>query len=118
MLLKYIYLEDFEIEMDMAADLFKLSHEYNLKKLNKDCEKILMKTTAVENVMSRVLLAEQYEAQKLRNACLFFITNNLKEVFRLQNLKDLENETLLDINEPAKGNKGSLGVKDEVEFHI
>ena len=38
-MLKYIYMEDFEIKAEMAKDLFKLSYENNLKKLNKDCEK-------------------------------------------------------------------------------
>jgi len=53
--LKYIYLEDFEIESDIVEDLFKLSNEYNLKKLNRDCEKKLTRSIGVENVISLTL---------------------------------------------------------------
>jgi len=115
-MLQYIYCEDFEIGMDVAVDLFKLSHEYNLKKLNKDCEKALRKNITVENVMNNISLAEKYEAEKLRNACLFFITTNLKEAFRTQNMRDLENETLLDLIEFS--NSHTRSKKHEFEYYL
>jgi len=110
-LLKYIYVEDFEIEDEILEDLFKLSHEYNMTKLNKDCQKMIFKKISIENAVDYINLAEQYEAERLRKACLNFIADNLKEIIRTQNFKALDNETIIDVIElsnccrchPSKG---------------
>jgi len=75
-LLQYMYLEDYEIQGDVVEDLFKLSNEYNLKGLNRDCEKMLTRSIEAGNVISFTLFAEQFEAENLREACLYFMANN------------------------------------------
>ena len=97
MLLQYIYLEDSKIESDIAEDLFKLSHEYLLEKLKNDCEKVLVRNIILDNVINNILLAEKYEVETLRKACLAFAAENLNEVLRTQNYKELDPETLVEI---------------------
>jgi len=76
-LLKYIYMEDFEIEKNIAEELFKLCHKYMLKNLKKDCEKVLIRNIKKENAFNYAMLAEKYESGELQKACLYFIAKNM-----------------------------------------
>ena len=116
-MLRYIYLEDFEIESDIVEDLFKLSHEYNLKKLNRDCEEFLKKNITVENVINWLLFAERYEAEKLRKACLVFVAKYGKKFFdETQTWRDLQFENLVDIIAFVIENSTDLASRSEVEY--
>ena len=95
--MQYIYLEEFEIDKDIAEDLFKLAHEYMLEKLKNDCEKVFIKDIKLENVIKSAQLAEKYEAENLRKACLGFICENFEEIFRTQNFKELDVEIFIDL---------------------
>ena len=95
--MQYIYLEEFEIDKDIAEDLFKLAHEYMLEKLKNDCEKILIKDIKLENIIRITQLAEKYEIETLRKACLIFIGQNCEEVFRTQNFRELDAEIFVDL---------------------
>ena len=90
-------MEDFEIDKDIAEDLFKLAHEYMLEKLKNDCEKVFINDIKLENIIKTVQLAEKYEAEMLRKACLVFMDENFEEVFRTQNFKELDVEIFIDL---------------------
>jgi len=96
-MLQYIYFADIDLDQDMAEDLFKLSHEYGLEELKSYCEEVLVKDIQVENVVKYIKFAEQYDANELRKACLVFVSENPDKVFKSQNIKELDNETLLEL---------------------
>jgi len=117
-LLQHIYLEDFEIEDDILEDLFKLSNEYNMKKLSMDCQKKLLKKITAENVINYVLFAEKYGAEKLRKACIFFIARNYEQVFKSPNLKELDGEILIEIIKLSNYYTTRDPKKDEAELYM
>jgi len=96
-MLQYIYFADIDLDQDIAEDLLKLSHEYGLKELMSYCEEVLVKDIQVENVVKYIKFAEQYDANQFRKACLDFVSENVDEIFKSQNIKELDSETLLEL---------------------
>jgi len=96
-ILEYIYLSDIKLDNDIGEDLFKLAHEYLLEELKDECEEFLAKNIDEENVIKTISFAEQYEAMKLRKACLVFIMRNRDEVFKKHDIKELESKTILEL---------------------
>jgi len=117
-LLQHIYLEDFEIEDDILEDLFKLSNEYNMKKLSTDCQKKLLNKITVENAINYVLFAEKYGAEKLRKACLFFIAKNFEKVFATPNFKELDGLDCIEIVKLSNYYTTRDPRKDEAELYM
>jgi len=97
-LLQYLYFAEIEINGDIVNDLFLVAHEYMLDDLKADCEEVLSSDLKVENVIQKIQFATTYEAHNMRKACLSFIKKNLDEVFKTQNIKELDNETLLELH--------------------
>ncbi len=95
--LNFIYCEEIEVNNEICEDLYKLAHEYSTDELKSDCERFLIKEIKTENVIKHIQFAEKYDAQLLRKACLIFVVQNIDNVFRTQNFRDLETETLLEI---------------------
>jgi len=96
-MLRYLYFSDLGLTSEIAEDLFKLAHEYRLEELKDECEEFLIKDIRVGNVIKMIHFAKTYEASKLRKASLVFIAKNVDEVFRTQNIHELDNETLLEL---------------------
>lgn len=86
-----------EISCEMAKDLFKLAHEYQLESLKKDCEELLTRDIEVANVIEKIHLANTFEAIQLRKACLSFVSKNIDQVFMTQNIYELDRETLIEL---------------------
>ena len=56
-----------------------------------------MKNVEIENANNGIFFAERYEAEKLRKACLACVAKNMDQIFRTQNFRDLQTETLIEI---------------------
>ena len=61
------------------------------------CEEVLIKDLRVENVVKFIQFAERYDASEFRQSCLVFAAKNYEEVFKLPEIKELDNESLLEI---------------------
>jgi len=95
--LQYIHFEDFAIEDDILEDVFNISNEYDLKELQRECEKVFIRSIEAENVIRLTLFAEQFEAENLRKACLYFMANNYKEISQSPSFKDLDEGTCTEV---------------------
>ncbi len=96
-MLRYLYFTDVGLNDEIAEDLFKLAHEYRLEELKDDCEKYLMREASIENVIKRIQFAERYEAPQLRQACITLIVQNIEQFFQTQDIKELDNKTILEL---------------------
>jgi len=96
-LLQHIYFSDVELDGDVAEELFLLAHEYMLNDLQDSCQDDLIRSLNVENVIKMTLLAEKYEAEKLKKACLIFIVKNAEKVYLTQDITSLGGKILLEL---------------------
>ena len=86
-LLRFMYtdtVDDGAVEA-RGEDLLRGANFYVLQGLKMRCEMALCKELTVENVASRLLLADRTEADKLKEACLEFIKPNVS-VFSLEGI--------------------------------
>ena len=81
-LLRFMYtdLVDDDAVQANGEDLLRGANFYVLHGLKMRCEVALCKELTVENVASRLLLADQTEADMLKEACLEFIKPNVGAV--------------------------------------
>jgi len=96
-MLRYLYFTDIALIDEIAEDLFKLAHEYQLEELKDDCEKYLIKEISIENAIPNILFAERYEASQLRKACIAFIAKNMDQVSQPQNIQELDHQIMIEI---------------------
>jgi len=96
-LLQHLYFSDVELDGDVAEELFLLAHEYMLNDLQESCQDDLIRNINVENVIRMTLLAEKYEAEILKKACLLFINKNAEKVYLTQDITSLGGKILFEL---------------------
>jgi len=96
-ILRYIYLCKVELNDEIAEDLLKHAHKFGLKDLTNDCQQFLITEIKVENAVPYLHLAEQYEIEQLRKACVIFIAKNFCEVLNRNEPKEFDSKTLIEI---------------------
>lgn len=71
--LRYLYYECIDRVHEIAVDLLKVAHKYDVAALKNICLDSLAKSLKVENAVELLLLSDLYNFDKLRNASIFFI---------------------------------------------
>lgn len=88
-LLRFIYTGEVTKLDELALDIFKAAHFYQVSDLKLICEHFLRTTLSVESVTNSLMLADDYEAECLKDHCLAFVLKNFKEVIRTAAYKSL-----------------------------
>ena len=88
-LLKFIYTGQVEKLEELALEIFKAAHFYQIEDLKLICEHVLRKTFKIENAINVLILAENYDAECLKEHCVAFILKNFKMVMKTAAFKDL-----------------------------
>lgn len=114
MLIKYLYTNriDYETIGDYIASVFILSSIYSIKSLNEQLQAVMTYNLTVENVVSLLLLAIQHDADKLKRACLKFISKNASS---LDYADDLSRELISEALNNYKTEKEALALQREKE---
>ena len=84
LMLEFLYTNRIDSLPDCSAqeivDLLHLSNKWQLRDLKKVCEYQAMEMICVENVGKMFYATEEFQAQRLKKACVKFIMENIKEV--------------------------------------
>jgi hypothetical protein len=103
-LLKYIYMDNMEVDDAVLFDLAKLSDQYRVEHLHSHCIRQLFKGITVQNAVVRLVQAHTAGrgerpmwANKLKSTTMSYVTRNFEEI-RCNALATLE---LLDREQPA-----------------
>ncbi|GAB2289909.1 hypothetical protein Dimus_024208 [Dionaea muscipula] len=73
----YLYTAEVCLDEQIACDLLVLAEKYQVKHLKEHCEKYLVSTLSLDNSYSNYVFALQYGAEKLLEASLSIITDNM-----------------------------------------
>ncbi len=84
-------------EEELTTDLLAAANKYKIRQLVKKCEVHLSKTMSVDDAIDYFLAAGLHEATKLRTAAKEFITENLVEIEKIEDFKNLGREDLVEI---------------------
>ena len=87
--LKYIYCDDLDLTGELALDLLTLSNKWLFKELEEECEDFLAETLTLENAVERAELANKLEGNRLTNAIIEFIIENLSELEKRGDLLEM-----------------------------
>ncbi|KAG4070798.1 hypothetical protein HA402_011024 [Bradysia odoriphaga] len=79
-MLEFVYTSRAPKISDMADRLLEIAEKYNIGILKAKCERVLIRTICVNNVLQLLLLAERNGANKLEDAALNFLKWQYKQV--------------------------------------
>jgi hypothetical protein len=98
-MIDYIYTErtPFFSSTDDAIDLLIAANEYDLERLKKLCEKHLVMSIDLSNVIDMLCLSDIHQAKDLRRICISFCVANFDVVTKREEFKKLSKEVLLEL---------------------
>ncbi|XP_033218375.1 speckle-type POZ protein-like [Belonocnema kinseyi] len=88
-LLRYIYTGRVEKFDQLAVQIFKAAHFYEMYDLKLICEHVLMKNLPVTNVIESLKLADDYDGKEIKEQCIAFVLQNFKTVTKSAEIKRL-----------------------------
>lgn len=88
-LLRFMYTGKVEKIDKLAVDIFKAAHFYQIEHLKLLCENALRKTLTVENAVDFLKLADDHDADCLKDHCFVFIMTHLKTIMKSPSFQDL-----------------------------
>ncbi len=85
------------LSMIQPLELLKLSYQFNLFELRKNCEAFLINNLTESNYVEVAKAAEAYQMVGLKNAVSEFVINNLARIQPRDDLQNLPKDSLIDI---------------------
>jgi len=96
-LLKWIYQAEIVNMEEVADDLYRAADKYDIDLLKKKCINVMFESFSMEDAMSRLMLAYDFNDEKLKERVLNFLNENSKH---LKSLMASDEWTELSINDP------------------
>ncbi|KAK0409978.1 hypothetical protein QR680_004875 [Steinernema hermaphroditum] len=90
--LYFIYSGKSDFSAVSPTELLAAADRFCLEALKRDCELALMKTNTLDNVCSRLRLADMYHADRLRQRALLMIFRNQNSVLQSDEWTELERQ--------------------------
>lgn len=88
-LLRYIYTGRVEKLDQLALQIFKAAHFYEMYDLKNICEQVMMKNIAITNAIENLKLADDYDGKEMKEHCIAFILQHFKNVMKSAEIKGL-----------------------------
>ena len=88
-LLRYLYTDKVEIQLDMTMELFEAAEKFGVNRLKLICEQQMLSSITVENAASIFYAADQHSAMGLKDKCLTFILDNFEAVSKTSNFEKM-----------------------------
>ncbi|GAB2289897.1 hypothetical protein Dimus_024198 [Dionaea muscipula] len=85
----YLYTADVFLDEKIASDLLVLADKYQVKHLNELCQRYLVSILNWDNSVSNYCFAYKYSAEKLLEASLSIITNNMDKFMNGDDYREL-----------------------------
>ena len=98
-ILEYIYTGTLKDIDDEADRLFIAADKYALEGLRIMCSKVLIEKISIENVFQMFELADQYQANDLKECVLDYISNHREEVMKMPEYKLISNMPFFSIRQ-------------------
>lgn len=86
-----------EFTVQQILEIFQMSHEYNFRSLNETISKHLISILNLDNVCIFYDLANFYEIDELRIACVQFLDHNAEQVLKKESFQSLSKTNLKSI---------------------
>ncbi|GAB2289908.1 hypothetical protein Dimus_024207 [Dionaea muscipula] len=90
----YLYTADVCLDEKIASGLLVFAEKYQIKHLKEHCERYLVSNLNWDNSVSNYVLAYQHSAEKLLEACLSIITNNMDKFLNTDEYGELVKKDL------------------------
>lgn len=79
-LLKFIYYEKVDNLEKHACSILVAATKYQIEKLMNICQKLMYENLSIENAVEMLILADVYNAEKLKSKAISFVVANIKDV--------------------------------------
>lgn len=86
---KYLYTAEVAVDEEMACNLLVLAEKYQVTHLKAFCEKFMTSKVNSENAIASYAFAHQHRAKKLMETALSLIVDNMAELTRRAEYKEL-----------------------------
>jgi hypothetical protein len=80
LVLEYIYVGNVNVPYDAAVELLIAAEVYELERLSLMSQSVLERRLHVHNVCRILNIADSYDIEHLRHACVFFVAHHLSQV--------------------------------------
>ncbi len=111
-LLEWLYCNAIlDLKDDVAVELLKVTNKYSVAKLKAEAEKCLMKNLTAENLLERAKLAVELSARELETAVVRFITKEMVELKKKEELKNFPDSIQERVCNMQKINDDSFAAK-------
>lgn len=80
MFLQHIYSDNVRIDVRSMYELLSLADRFEVSSFKKHCEQVLAQNITIKSVCRIFNYANTFNCERLRETCLFFITENYKQV--------------------------------------
>uniref|UniRef100_A0A0N5CEC8 BTB domain-containing protein n=1 Tax=Strongyloides papillosus TaxID=174720 RepID=A0A0N5CEC8_STREA len=87
-MLKYIYTDDISDIKNMASEILAIATEYGLNKLKDIAVRYLCRNLSIENICERLLLAETFSNEELKENCQKFIIGSPESLRRAKHVEE------------------------------
>lgn len=101
-MIKFLYLDEIEVNVQNSVDILKLSKTYNINALEETYSNFITKNLAVDNVCTLLKISLEQDIDSLKQTCVKFIEENTKMVLEHTSLLDADKQTMhiiLDVNQ-------------------
>uniref|UniRef100_A0A0K0F6K4 BTB domain-containing protein n=1 Tax=Strongyloides venezuelensis TaxID=75913 RepID=A0A0K0F6K4_STRVS len=87
-MLRYIYTDDISDIKNMANEMLAITNEYELDKLKDIAVRHLCSDLNIENICERLILAETFSIDELKERCQKFIIGNPESLRRTKHMEE------------------------------
>ena len=95
--MEHAYCNEVVLDESLASTIFSYAEEFSLRALRDLSEIFLVKRVKKQNVVPLLILADKYEAEKLKSVCLDFVIRNLSEVENNEEIEKLSPTLYLEL---------------------
>jgi alpha-tubulin suppressor-like RCC1 family protein len=96
-LLHLFYSDDLPIKLDSVPDLLLMCDRFSVRALKARCESELIQSLQLENAALLLKYAKNYQCERLKEACITYISENFAQVVETQAFEDLDKEDMLEL---------------------
>jgi hypothetical protein len=118
LVLEYLYVGNVTIAYEVAVDLLIAAEVYELERLSLMAQSVLERRLHVHNVCHILSIADSYDIEHLRHACIFFIAHHLNQVKKtIGYRKELEYDIKMELKQMRKAvRQRDVPVEEEFLF--
>jgi len=88
-LLEFTYTDRVELDGEVSIDVLKAANQFGFDGLRAQCEENFSRAITVQNAAALCEMADQHDAENLRNYCILFIVQNFGEVMETAGFKEI-----------------------------